>query len=256
MTNSDRIHGEQMQLRLGLRLRRLAVQLRKHASPNRRTHAFLAHHGASRRASKLRPARWWHVSRVRRFSTIFAVARNDLRAHHGVVERPHARPGAAIPLELRDLAGARDAAVMNASRSGARSMRTLDGSSRVMQISIREEQPEDVAAIRRVNEKAFGQPQEARLIELLRANSGVLLSLVAAVDGRVVGHVLYSPVRLGSGPNEVHGAGLGPMAVLPEFQRMGVGSKLEAFMLLPLDASKLSAAPRVASYREEFSTVI
>lgn len=171
-----------------------------------------------------------------------------------------------------------------------------------MQISIREEQPGDVAAIRHLNEKAFGQPQEARLVELLRANGGVLLSLVAAVDGRVVGHILYSPVRLGSGPNQVHGAGLGPMAVLPEFQRKGVGSKLvaegtnrfrqsgcpfivvlghpeyyprfgflaasrygvrcrwevpdEAFMLLPLDASKLSAVPRVASYREEFSTVI
>lgn len=97
-----------------------------------------------------------------------------------------------------------------------------------MQISIREEQPGDVAAIRHLNEKAFGQPQEARLVELLRANGGVLLSLVAAVDGRVVGHILYSPVRLGSGPNQVHGAGLGPMAVLPEFQRKGVGSKLVA----------------------------
>jgi putative acetyltransferase len=97
-----------------------------------------------------------------------------------------------------------------------------------MQVSIRDEQPEAVAAIRRVNERAFGQPQAARLIELLRANGGVLLSLVAAVDGRVVGHILYSPVRLGSAPNEVHGAGLGPMAVLPDFQGKGVGSRLVA----------------------------
>ena len=46
------------------------------------------------------------------------------------------------------------------------------------------------------------------------------------------------------------------MAVLPEFQRMGVGSKLEAFILLPLDASALTATPRVASYRQGFATVM
>jgi putative acetyltransferase len=95
-----------------------------------------------------------------------------------------------------------------------------------VEASIREEGPGDVPAIRRVNEEAFGQPQEARLVAELRANEGVLLSLVALVDDQVAGHILYSPVRLGEGDAEVRGAGLGPMAVLPAFQGMGVGSKL------------------------------
>jgi putative acetyltransferase len=95
-----------------------------------------------------------------------------------------------------------------------------------VEASIREEGPGDVSAIRRVNEEAFGQPQEARLVERLRANHGVLLSLVALVDGHVVGHILYSPVRLGDGDQALHGAGLGPMAVLPAFQGTGIGSKL------------------------------
>jgi putative acetyltransferase len=41
-----------------------------------------------------------------------------------------------------------------------------------------------------------------------------------------VGHILYSPVRLGDGAQALHGAGLGPMAVLPAFQGTGIGSKL------------------------------
>ncbi len=170
-----------------------------------------------------------------------------------------------------------------------------------MQATIRDEKPEDTSAIRRLNEQAFGQSQEARLIDLLRANGAVLLSLVATVDDRVVGHILYSPVRVGSGPSELRGAGLGPMAVLPERQRKGVGSKLiaegterlreskcpfivvlghpayyprfgfvvasrhglrcqwevpdEVFMVLPLDASKLSAISGLVRYRDEFATV-
>lgn len=97
-----------------------------------------------------------------------------------------------------------------------------------MDVTIREETPEDVVAIRQVNEEAFGQPQEARLVDLLRANKAVLLSLVACSGERVVGHILYSPVYLESSAGDLKGAGLGPMAVLPEFQRMGVGSKLIA----------------------------
>lgn len=92
-----------------------------------------------------------------------------------------------------------------------------------MDVSIRKEEPGDIAAIRQVNLVAFGQAQEAHLVDLLRANSGVILSLVAVVDDRVVGHILFSPVLLESG---AECAGLGPMAVLPEFQRLGIGSRL------------------------------
>jgi putative acetyltransferase len=89
-------------------------------------------------------------------------------------------------------------------------------------IEIRQEQPEDVAAIRDLNRRAFGQEQEGRIVDALRAKGGVQLSLVAVDDGRVVGHILYSPVRVG----EVEGSALGPMAVDPEVQRHGIGTQL------------------------------
>ena len=95
-----------------------------------------------------------------------------------------------------------------------------------MSVTIREEHPEDIEAIRGVNEKAFGQPQESHLVDALRSNGGVLLSLVATVNSLVVGHILYSPVSVGTEGEEVMGAGLGPMAVLPEYQRQGIGGKL------------------------------
>lgn len=95
-----------------------------------------------------------------------------------------------------------------------------------MEMDVRAERPEDIPAIRRVNEEAFGQPLEARLVEQLRANGGITLSLVAVVDDRIVGHLLFSPVKVSSGHDEVMGVGLGPVAVLPEYQRQGIGTKL------------------------------
>lgn len=95
-----------------------------------------------------------------------------------------------------------------------------------MDVTIRDETPSDEPAIREVNNQAFGQQLEGRLVDLLRANDGVLLSLVAILEERVVGHILFSPVTLTTEVGELSGAGLGPMGVLPEFQRAGVGSKL------------------------------
>lgn len=94
-----------------------------------------------------------------------------------------------------------------------------------MQITIREEKPEDILAIREVNDHAFRQPLEGRLVDVLRENGAVLLSLVAVTNDRVVGHILFSPVTLVSGEQR-EGAGLGPMAVHPEFQRKEIGTKL------------------------------
>lgn len=95
-----------------------------------------------------------------------------------------------------------------------------------MEITIREEKPEDASSIREVNDRAFGQPLEGRLVDLLRANGGVLLSLVAVNNADIVGHILFSPVTLDSDGGELLGAGLGPMAVLPELQCAGIGSSL------------------------------
>lgn len=89
-------------------------------------------------------------------------------------------------------------------------------------IEIRSEEPGDIEAIRDVNRRAFGQDQEGNIVDALRANGGALLSLVATTQGRVVGHIMYSPLRVGS----VHGAALGPMAVVPEEQGHGIGTKL------------------------------
>jgi putative acetyltransferase len=89
-------------------------------------------------------------------------------------------------------------------------------------IEIREERPDDVAAVRDLNRRAFGQDQESNIVDALRANGAALLSLVATVDDRVVGHIMYSPLSVG----DINGAALGPMAVIPERQRQGIGSKL------------------------------
>ena len=92
---------------------------------------------------------------------------------------------------------------------------------------IRREQPDDDAAIRNVNDRAFGRTVEGAVIEQLRGAAEGLLSLVAVVDGAVVGHVLFSPVRLeAEGGGERSGMGLAPLAVLPEWQRQGIGSEL------------------------------
>jgi putative acetyltransferase len=98
-----------------------------------------------------------------------------------------------------------------------------------MLINIREERLEDIAMIRGVNIEAFGRSQEANLIEMLRTNGGILLSLLATNEDQIVGHILYSAVTVGSGERKIIGAGLGPMAVLPEYQRRGIGTKLIEF---------------------------
>ena len=93
-------------------------------------------------------------------------------------------------------------------------------------IKVREERPEDFEAVRRVNESAFGRPQEASLVEALRTAAEPHISLVAEVEGRVVGHIFFSPVRVESEGVSHEALALAPMAVLPEFQGRGVGSRL------------------------------
>jgi putative acetyltransferase len=90
-------------------------------------------------------------------------------------------------------------------------------------IEIRDEHTGDEAAIREVHGRAFGGDEECRIVDALRASGGTLVSLVAALNGRVVGHILYSPVRVGAG---AMGAALGPMAIVPEHQRQGIGTRL------------------------------
>jgi len=91
---------------------------------------------------------------------------------------------------------------------------------------IREEKSRDVPEIRKVNELAFGQPQEADIVDKLRRNCSDLLSLVAVAENEIIGHILFSPIQIKGKETTVRGMGLAPMAVLPEFQRQGIGGSL------------------------------
>lgn len=87
---------------------------------------------------------------------------------------------------------------------------------------LRPELAGDRLSIRAVNLAAFPSPVEADLVDQLRADGEVVISLVAEQDDRVIGHILFCRVRVGT----VEAVSLSPMAVLPEWQRQGVGSAL------------------------------
>ncbi len=91
---------------------------------------------------------------------------------------------------------------------------------------IRREGPTDISAIRFVNEQAFGGSGEANAIEQLRDRDAVTLSLVAVIDNRVVGHLLFSPATIESPDQAWPAVGLAPLSVLPDFQRQGIGTAL------------------------------
>jgi putative acetyltransferase len=93
-------------------------------------------------------------------------------------------------------------------------------------MTVRPEKPEDVPAIRIVNLRAFGGAAEADLVDALRRNGKAVISLVAEDDGRVVGHIFFSPVVIHSIGAGLAGVGLAPLAVIPEKQNQGIGSTL------------------------------
>jgi putative acetyltransferase len=93
-------------------------------------------------------------------------------------------------------------------------------------IIVREERSEDIEAVRMVNETAFGQPAEANIVDKLRENCRDLLSLVAVQNDAVVGHILFSPAKVEGERKTMLGMGLAPMAVLPAWQRQGIGTLL------------------------------
>ena len=106
-------------------------------------------------------------------------------------------------------------------------------------LAIRAEHPKDHAAIFDVITAAFlGMPyadgDEAQLLDDLRSQHALSVSLVAEIDGVVVGQIAFSPAQtLG---NDEGWYALGPVAVLPEHQRTGIGSKLVHAGLLALTA--------------------
>lgn len=95
-----------------------------------------------------------------------------------------------------------------------------------MMPSIRLEQTGDTNAIRVVNEQAFGQSEEAAIVDRLRDTGSSVLSLVAILDDAIVAHIQFSPVAIAHDQGVKECVGLAPMAVLPEFQNQRIGSAL------------------------------
>jgi len=96
-------------------------------------------------------------------------------------------------------------------------------------IQVRSETGDDVGTIAEVTVAAFqtleiSNQTEQFIIEALRSAQALTVSLVAQVDGRVVGHIAFSPVAISDGTQDWYG--LGPVSVLPEYQRRGIGKAL------------------------------
>jgi putative acetyltransferase len=94
---------------------------------------------------------------------------------------------------------------------------------------IRNETSADIEAISEVAMAAFStlpvsNQTEQFIIKALRAAGVLTVSLVAEIDGRVVGHIAFSPVTISDGTSDWYG--LGPVSVLPEHQRQGIGKAL------------------------------
>jgi predicted N-acetyltransferase YhbS len=96
-------------------------------------------------------------------------------------------------------------------------------------IEIREEQAADHAAVYKLHQAAFGQDDEANLVDALRQGDAFIpaLSLVAVIDDVVVGHILFTRIRIRNGSGEeIDSLALAPVAVLPAHQRCGIGGRL------------------------------
>ncbi len=98
-----------------------------------------------------------------------------------------------------------------------------------MDMIIRNEKDSDVEAIFDVTKAAFenhpiSNHTEQFIIQALRAANALSISLVAELDGKVVGHIAFSPVTISDGSQQWYG--LGPISVLPEYQKQGIGKAL------------------------------
>jgi putative acetyltransferase len=94
---------------------------------------------------------------------------------------------------------------------------------------IRNETPEDITAISAVTIAAFSdhpisQHTEQFIIKALRDANVLTISLVAEIDGKIAGHIAFSPTKISDGSTDWYG--LGPVSVLPELQKQGIGTAL------------------------------
>ena len=106
---------------------------------------------------------------------------------------------------------------------------------------IRKETPEDFSAIRQLNQATFGGDYEADLVDQLRADELIALSLVAWDGDELVGHICFSRLPTQVDGRRVRAVSLAPMAVKPDHQRRGIGSQLIAEGLAALPALGIEA---------------
>ena len=93
-------------------------------------------------------------------------------------------------------------------------------------LTVRPEIPEDIDSIRYVNEQAFGQEEEAEIVAKLRNRAVLTVSLVAVRKDEIVGHIAFSPAAIESESLNFEAVVLAPMAVLPAYQKQGIGGQL------------------------------
>jgi putative acetyltransferase len=94
-----------------------------------------------------------------------------------------------------------------------------------MDIEIRNEEEKDIDQVMEILRATFPTDAESKLVDALRANRKAIVSLVAAQQDEVLGHILFSPVST-TPPSDARGIGLAPVAVRPNVQSRGIGSRL------------------------------
>lgn len=98
-----------------------------------------------------------------------------------------------------------------------------------MNLTIRQENKADYKKIYKLNLLAFEEKEEAVLVDLLRKKDEFIpqLSLVALFNNEIVGHILFTKIKIiDDNQNEYESLALAPMAVLPKYQKKGIGGKL------------------------------
>ncbi len=110
-------------------------------------------------------------------------------------------------------------------------------------VIVRQVRTGEEEAVRAVVEKAFdNSPQTPRLVELMRRRGKILLSFIAEYDQKIVGMIMFHPSLLVDGSNKQRVLMLAPLAVLPEFQRRGIGTRLTRHAIAALQADKWEIA--------------
>ena len=102
-----------------------------------------------------------------------------------------------------------------------------------MPLTIRQEQTQDYQAVYHINKQAFEQEAEAKLVDALRSSDAFVsaafvseLSLVAELDNQIVGHILFTKIKIINDSTSYESLALAPMAVLDDYQKQGIGGAL------------------------------